>query len=487
MSPPRRLVLLLDGTWNEDAAHDQDTNVVRLRTIIAKSVTSELFVPRSIAEVNKRDSASIEINALRWQNIDYLFFYERGVGTGPGFDRLFGGGLGWGLGQNIRRAYKFLCEHYVPGSEIFIFGFSRGSYTARSLVGYLGSAGLLQAEYCTMELEQQAWAYYRTSPNDRLPGIRKSLEKYVHSVGELRVACLGVFDTVGTLGIPSSIFRRLNRQNYEFHDVDLSPIVKLNLHALAIDEQRSQFEASVWRQTRFKVSNSVTEQTWFPGVHADVGGGYFSYRARTVSRVRALDDVTLDWMLKRILHHYPDFPFLDNSFPQISGTLEKLGPQHNSRTWQYRFLRPAIRAIGNLKPPVRNGEIVVSYDRDTTVVGESIHISAIERLAQKAPIVGRSEPRPYLPRNLIENIPNLYERYCLNQNPSLGWGAAAVSITSWDGEILDPTDSKDEALQQARVALEEAGNRMKSLGFDILSPLWDSSQNSQALAAAGAV
>ena len=73
---------------------------------------------------------------------EHIIYYERGVGTGA-FDQFRGGAFGEGLTQNIRHAYKFLSFWYEPGDEIFIYGFSRGAYTARSLVGYLGAAGLL--------------------------------------------------------------------------------------------------------------------------------------------------------------------------------------------------------------------------------------------------------------------------------------------------------------------------------------------------------
>jgi hypothetical protein len=436
------------------------------------------YVPRSIEDVNKNDNATIEIGVRRDRDIDYIVFYERGVGTGPGLDRLLGGALGRGLGLSVRRAYKFLCRHYVPGSEIFIFGFSRGAYTARSLVGYLGSAGLLQAKHCTLELEKQAWAYYRTSPNDRLPGVQKQLEEYTHPVNELRVACLGVFDTVGALGIPASAFRRANRQQYEFHDVDLSPIVKLNLHALAIDERRSQFEASVWRQSTFRESNSVTEQTWFPGVHADVGGGYFSTRERDMSGSRCLDDITLNWMLKRVRYHYPGFP-VGAKFAQTYGSSYEFGLQHESRTWTYRISMPALRAIGNRPPPALANESVVSYDRDATVVGESVHVSALERLGRKVPVIRPGEEGYYLPRNLIENLPDLYQRYFLS--PDRSWGTEAVSITSWSGEIVDHRTSKNDVLEEIREAFTNSCGRLKSLGYDVLSPSWNSRSAAQAL------
>jgi hypothetical protein len=471
----RRLVLLLDGTWNEDAAFDQDTNVVRLRDVLAQSIADRFNTRVSIDEVNQRDNAQLELGARLYEDIEYFFFYERGVGTGPGLDRLLGGALGWGLGRNVRRAYKFLCRHYHPGSEIFVFGFSRGAYTARSLIGYLGSAGLLQAEHCSLENECQAWSYYRTAPSDRLPGVRKHLEKFTHSVGELRIACLGVFDTVGALGVPTTSFRRFNREQYEFHDVELSPIVKLNLHALAIDEHRRQFEASVWRESRFRVSNSVTEQVWFPGVHADVGGGYLSSRERDRSAVRGLDDISLDWMIKRVRAHYPDFPLLEFGFAKIRGSIP-FGLHHESYTWKYRASKSGIRAIGNRATPVATGEVVVSHDRGATVVGESIHISALERLGRPAPFAQIDRQPIYLPRNLIQLLPELHERYCVPQK--LAFGPDAVSVTAWGGEPVQLNRAADglgqgSFVDQVAETIVRACARLEELEIDVLSPSWD--------------
>jgi hypothetical protein len=110
----RRLILLLDGTWNDWEFGPSDTNIVRLRTLI-----SDCNWCRSHPSRRSASPESLE-----------------------GDGSLSGGALGLGLDRNIRRAYKFLAFHYWPGDEVFIFGFSRGSYTARSLVGYIAAAGL---------------------------------------------------------------------------------------------------------------------------------------------------------------------------------------------------------------------------------------------------------------------------------------------------------------------------------------------------------
>jgi hypothetical protein len=470
MPSKRRLIVMLDGTWNEDSDYDQDTNIVRMRDRIGQGMQEHFYAPISIEEVNERDNSQMELGARMFGDFECIMFYERGVGTGPGLDRILGGALGTGLERNIRGAYKFISRNYFAGAEIFIFGFSRGAYTARSLVGYLGSAGLLKPESCTAEIEQVAWSYYRTSPNDRLPGVRKHLDKFIQAPGELRVACLGVFDTVGSLGVPATAFRRFNREKYEFHDIDLSPIVKLNLHALAIDERRAPFSASVLRQTKFRVSNSVTEQTWFPGVHADVGGGYYSSKDRIRGETRGLDDISLDWMLKRVRHHYPDFPILEKGFGWIQGPLRKLSLHHESRVWKYKFSGPAFRSIGNSPPPVRRRELVASYDRGWSVIGESIHISAIERLAVRAPYRRNETKRLYLPRNVLVVLPNLREMYCKPQTRS--WPREALRITCWGGEIVKEA-VEGETLESVRQVVNSAVERLKGLDIDILSPSWN--------------
>src|SRR5262249_36169566 len=215
---------------------------------------------------NSEGATLVRARGFMGDNVEHLVFYERGVGTGA-LEQMRGGIFGAGLGENIRRAYRILAFHYEHGDEVFVFGFSRGAYTARSLVGFIGAIGLLKCGDCTEELERTAWQFYRTPPNDRLPGIWTSLTPHVHDRGSFRIACQGLFDTVGALGIPLRRFRLYNRDRYQFHDVNLSSITRVNLHALAIDEHREPFQATIWRKPRFKAYTSVTEQVWFSGAH----------------------------------------------------------------------------------------------------------------------------------------------------------------------------------------------------------------------------
>jgi hypothetical protein len=425
---PKRIILLLDGTWNDAEFGNTDTNIVRLRDGIARRL--------QISETNGHGDGKYAVTSIAFQKKENFVFYERGVGTGAFLNRWTGGAFGEGLSRNIRRAYKFLSYYYNEGDQVFIFGFSRGAYTARSLVGYIHSAGLLLRDNCTEILENTAWGFYRTPPNDRLPGVWSSLTPYVHRREAVRIACLGVFDTVGALGIPLSYFRVANRDKYEFHNVELSSITDQNLHALAIDELREPFEATVWRRSQFKQFNTVTEQVWFPGTHADVGGGYIIQENRSGGSIATLDDLTLSWMIKRIKARYEDFPIDDLEDLQRSHENAALAPQHNPRRWLYRLMPRALRSVANIPvnarafPLLRGfGERNVSRDRHATKHQEMVHISALERLGKV--ITVETKKSVYKPKNLITVLPNIRSALAGDETP------APIRPVDWNGNPIE--------------------------------------------------
>ena len=430
----KRIILLLDGTWNDSDFGTQDTNIVRMREIIARVLWAEN--DKSAPETDAAPSSDW-VTPKTFKDHDYIVFYERGVGTGAFFNRFLGGALGQGLSSNIRRAYKFLSFHYKPGDQIFIFGFSRGAFTARSLVGYIHAAGLLKGEHCTPDLEQKAWAFYRCSPNDRHPGIWYDLTRYMNDREALRIACLGVFDTVGSLGVPFRQFRVFNRDAFEFHSVELCAITDVNLHAMAIDEQRQPFEASPWRKSKFKKFNTVVEQVWFPGAHADVGGGNIDEERRRSEQIAALDDIALDWMLKRVKHHFDDFPINDSGWRKLSEEelmTRALAKQHNSRTFIYRLGWPrALRSLNNVPVPANRvprllrpwSEVNVGRQRHEEAIGEMIHVSALTRWQTQAPI-GKM-PKAYQPKNLRLHLEEREGRF-----------VSTLPLVNWDGSYTKP-------------------------------------------------
>ena len=265
----KRLIICCDGTWQADD-DEQPSNVARLH---------QLLVGQDPHGVVQRS------------------FYQGGVGTDPVRGRLrrrmrraAAGAFGWGLDEHIREAYRWLIREFEPGDELFLFGFSRGAYTVRSLTGLIRNCGLLLPRYS--DLVDRAMKHYRArgaSSHPDAPASTAFRSNYSHDY--VRVRFLGVWDTVGALGIPAwfGMPARLLNRHYEFHDVRLSRMVERACHALAIDERRRSFKPSLWKQCDGRPREGI-EQVWFAGVHGDVGGGYAK---------RGLSDLTLRWMVKR--------------------------------------------------------------------------------------------------------------------------------------------------------------------------------------------
>ena len=236
----KRIVICSDGTWNtpDGAAL---TNVTRIARAVLPTA------PDGTAQV---------------------VFYDAGVGTeGSRLWRLLGGVSGKGLEKNIRDCYRFLVHNYEEGDEIYLFGFSRGAYTVRSLAGMVRNCGVLKKQDAEEQF-QNAYRLYRG--RDAPPGSGEAAGFRAAYSREAEITFIGVWDTVGSLGIPLRYLGKLTAGRHKFHDVELSGIVKRACHALAIDEKRRPFSASLWGDKQ-KPGQTV-EQVWFAGVHSDIGG-----------------------------------------------------------------------------------------------------------------------------------------------------------------------------------------------------------------------
>ena len=259
----KRLVVCCDGTWSKPD-NETITNVEK----IARSVQTD---PTAAGGAYQ------------------LVYYLSGVGAGSyAADRLLGGAFGFGLVHNVIASYRFLAQNYEPGDEIFIVGFSRGAYTARSVAGMVGRVGLLTKESLVEEkLPEAVRLYQRTDPPDGAFGA--SVDEFKHDhCHPATVDFLGVFDTVGALGVPGFM-----RHAPRFHDVQLSGQILRARHALAVDETRLKFAPTFW-EAPDEPSDAPTEdarvkQVWFEGAHSDVGGGY---------RKTGLSDTALLWMAR---------------------------------------------------------------------------------------------------------------------------------------------------------------------------------------------
>jgi hypothetical protein len=273
----KRLVLLFDGTWNDDTRASKVTNVFRLRELVeaanrSQVVGDERAVPQRI-------------------------YYDEGVGTHGLIWHLLAGATGMGLNRNIKEAYRFLANYYTvldnDRDEIYIAGFSRGAFTARSLAGFVAASGLLKKKHCNKQNLAFAWKYYRTPPKKRYPSEKAKLEELC--APDLRIKFLGVFDTVGALGIPVRGMNWIAAWYNRFHDTKLGSSIDYAYHAIAIDEYRWSFVPALWARPDHN-NNREVQQVWFPGVHSDVGGGFPTQGQDEVPPWH----ISLSWMISRL-------------------------------------------------------------------------------------------------------------------------------------------------------------------------------------------
>ena len=263
----KRLVVCCDGTWNKPD-NETITNVEKV-------------------------ARTVQTNSGATGGVQQLVYYTSGVGAGGyKLDKLLGGAFGFGLLRNVIACYRFLAQNYEPGDQIFIFGFSRGAYTARSVAGWIGRVGLLTKESLVDEKLPAAVALYRreTLPyGDFGESVAEFRRDHCHPA---KIDFLGVFDTVGALGVPG-----FSVKAPKFHDVQLSSQVVCARQALAIDETRLKFAPALWEVPPPDPQHPITppaptndarvKQVWFEGCHSDIGGGY---------QQTGLSDTVLHWM-----------------------------------------------------------------------------------------------------------------------------------------------------------------------------------------------
>ena len=372
----QRLIVCADGTWNTPHQQDQGkpapTNVWKMYEAVRRRRAG----PDGIPQVAR---------------------YEPGVGAFPGgmaglamrvrmlFTRrsrqgsLVQGITGEGLDDIIRGCYAWLVEQYEPGDAIYVFGYSRGAYTVRSLAGMIRKCGILRRDRASALRE--AYDFYRSGVHPKDPVAESFRSRNAHAA---HVTCIGVWDTVGALGIPLGIFRELNAARHQFHDVTLSSHVQHAYHALAIDERRRPFAPTLWEQQ--PEARQTLEQVWFAGVHGNVGGGYTDC---------GLSDNAFLWMAERAQRAGLA---LDEAYVRDvirNGRWD--GALRDSMAAPYTALGPYVRPIAAER--FANGVRV-----DTC---ETVHPTAQQRFGKVVP----PATTPYVPPNLAEYL----ERRALGQ------------------------------------------------------------------------
>ena len=306
---PKRLIILCDGTWNR-----------------AENIDHRKRKPTNVMKMVRA------IKPLTTDNTVQVTYYDEGVGNHWGLDRFLGGGLGLGLSKNVIEDYRFLLYNYEPGDALFLFGFSRGAYTVRSLAGLIQYIGLLPKKEDFYVPE--AYALYRQRPAQGQP--QETWQQHIgafrttHYARAIPVHFVGVWDTVGALGVPLSLFSVFNRRHYLFHDSSLGSCIQHAFQALAVDEQRKTFRPTLWENVS---ASQVLEQRWFAGVHTNVGGGYDK---------DGLANIPLHWLKSKAIECglEVDETFLAYYKPWLEDELRI------SMTWFYRLLGKYVREIG---------------------------------------------------------------------------------------------------------------------------------------------
>ena len=401
----RKLVVCCDGTWNTPRT---GTNIYRTYQFLRERLGSP-------AEKIEKHGSRTCFGQAR-DGTDIRLFYDEGVGTNW-FTRLAGGGLGLGLSDNVRDAYHFLAHNFEPGSEIYVFGFSRGAYTARSLCGFIKAAGLLVRPSVPDVLRAYVDCYATgpgviARPTGWSPdGVRSWLvNRAGDAVGHLgpavstlprhpgaKVRFIGVYDTVGALGVPLAGAVPVNEPIVGFHDTTLGDLVQSAVQALAVDEKRGPYVPTLWTQAAnaAALAGQSVLQVWFPGVHSDIGGGYPD---------KGIGDITWDFMMRQAADAGL---VIDPAQRTPALALQELPSQHESfdDTWrklsgQLKIVPEGVRVVG----PTTLGP---HGEKLTVATRVCLHPSLVNRLGKQVTTYFRADKSVkaiYQPANVKADV-----------------------------------------------------------------------------------
>jgi uncharacterized protein (DUF2235 family) len=334
MADNKRVALFLDGTWNNIS---DNTNVWRLKSLCAKSSEQSVY-------------------------------YSAGVGTQSG-EHISGGMFGIGINEEVTSAYEWLVEHYEADAQLFIFGFSRGAFTARSLAGFISKCGLLKPG--SPVSMTQMYERYRKGTAQSVRALDKVAESEVPLEDRwikeysrpIPIWFQGVWDTVGALGVPLPCVPNVSREDFAFLETDLRINDTHAYHALAIDEHRKAFAPTLWVKSTPKQGDTYpardldhVEQRWFVGSHANVGGGYEN---------DLLAQIPLQWLMNKAIARglkFNDSVVIDgneNTCPIRDSLAEMAHGIYEILTLGKHYYRP----IG--ADPLDTGEAVISTINET--------------------------------------------------------------------------------------------------------------------------
>jgi uncharacterized protein (DUF2235 family) len=386
----KRIIILIDGTWNQEGIGD-DTNIARL-------------------DPNYAGAGMPLIKAVSSAGILQKAFYHKGVGAESDLvKRLLGGAIGLGLKKIVEDAYRTVVENYEQGDEIYISGFSRGAYAARALAGLIGASGIQRTT--NQRGFDIAWDHYRVDPAVRA-GTRaagssdaKTISNFNDATAQNafhadnKIKCVAVFDTVGSYGIPAGIglaplARYVALVFLGFNDTKFGEHIDVGLHAVAVDERRRPFVPTFWTAPKGRPPRGHVEQTWFAGVHCNVGGGY---------RDSGLSDAALIWMVARI-EALTGLEFDPVRVKDVTRPANADGEVYDSsKGWIVDEMFPHSRVV--LSPDaIEHGAFANTANPGEEHINERIHWTVMKKRGRPCTYFGVPNT-PYEPPNVAAAIP----------------------------------------------------------------------------------
>ncbi|MBZ8135171.1 DUF2235 domain-containing protein [Afifella sp. IM 167] len=383
---PKNIVILFDGTSNEIAA--DRTNILRLYGCLEKSEQQLVWYDPGVGTFGAENA--------------WLRFWRKAV-------EIWGMATGWGLDENVKEAYRFIVENYESGKRpggddgerdrIYIFGFSRGAYSARVLAGFIHAVGLLERRNLNL-LAYAYRAYKRIGENDEDSFAEVRLYERTLDPDRPPIRLLGLFDTVASVIESGRYGPRL--RSHAFTKKNWS--VEAVRHAVAIDERRTMFRPKLWPEggeywgNPFNRSAAVPQdarEVWFAGVHGDVGGGYPETESGLIKiPLKWMIDETGDMGLSYVTRSVNLLVYGQNTQKYVPP--DPLGRRHESMNWAWSILEflPRRTPSDSTRPSFL-GWSIPYFERRAVPEGARIHRSVLQRMEKLG------EKHPNLPQSYV--------------------------------------------------------------------------------------
>ncbi|KAF2469866.1 uncharacterized protein BDR25DRAFT_394200 [Lindgomyces ingoldianus] len=391
---PKKLIACCDGTWM-----NSDKGFVKGSLF---SGPGHLQTPSNVTRIGRA------ILPEDRNHHPQIVYYQSGIGSGnTTIERLV--------------AYSFLANNYTHGDSIFLLGFSRGAFTARSIGGLIGGVGLLTKDglpwfyLIFKDWENAGVPEYKPLIQDFIPNFYiasppHDIVNYLNSyraelikrnlTREVSIQAIGVWDTVGALGIPTpKLFQKIGLPDflheYKFLDTTIDNHVKYAFHALALDEQRASYSPTIWE--RPPGCTTVLKQVWFPGVHSNVGGSYDD---------TGIADITLAWMMSN-LAPWIDFNEIYIRDQSMFNQFNLATKKHERRGWALGKIYDSCKFPTNLsgrepRTPAMYHQIDYFTNQETEQplrdTNETVHASVHARILMNG--TSYEDEGPYLPEAL---------------------------------------------------------------------------------------